>query len=449
MPHAPASGRRGLPAHPSALACPARGSPAFGQPHGLQLAHLHRVLRAGAGAARHAAGVEDEEVQPAGRQLPVLRRLEPAVRTPAVGLHGGRLVGGQEAGGCREAERAPRVDAAVGGGQPRHARVFQVRRFPDGELRRADGIGGRGLSAAGAGHRAAGGHLVLHLRHAELHAGHLPASREAGGQLPRLRAVRDLFPAPGVGSDHAPDRAGAAVRARAARERRPIAFRPGADDAGAVPEGGAGRRLPGAGGRSGVRCAPGHGGRRTRCVGRHARFFRADLLRLRRLLHNRDRRGDVPGLRDARQLPLPVRGRGLFRFLATLAHHAVGVAARLRLHPARRQPARRGAHLLRADGDDAARRPVARRELDVRGLGRPARTVPVGRTHAARALRRLAAARPGAVRAGAADLCAGQRDLGVLPRRQLRRGVVAAARHGRIQRGCEADPLHRRSWPAS
>ncbi len=38
----------------------------------------------------------------------------------------------------------------------------------------------------------------------------------AGGKLPQLRLVRDLLPAPGGGADHAPDRAGAAVRGAAA-----------------------------------------------------------------------------------------------------------------------------------------------------------------------------------------------------------------------------------------
>ena len=150
------------------------------------------------------------------------------------------------------------------------------------------------------------------------------------------------------------------------------------------------------GGRSGVRRAAGHGAGRARCVDGHAGLQRADLLRLRRLLDHRDRRGDVPGLRDARQLPLSVRGGGLLRFLAALAHHPVGVAARLPLHPARRQPARPGAHLLRADGDDAARRAVAWRELDVRRVGRVARAVSRGRARAACALRRLRARAVGA-----------------------------------------------------
>ena len=102
-------------------------------------------------------------------------------------------------------------------------------------------------------------------------------------------------------------------------------------------------------------------------------FSGPDLLRFRRVLDDRDRRRDVPRLRDAGQLPLSVRRGRLLGFLAALAHHAVVVAARLPLHSARRQPAWRGAHVHRADDDDAARRPLARRELGVRRLGRTAR----------------------------------------------------------------------------
>ena len=66
-------------------------------------------------------------------------------------------------------------------------------------------------------------------------------------------------------------------------------------------------------------------------------------------------------------------------FLAALAHQPEHVAARLPLHPARRQPARRGDDVSQPDADDAARRPVARRELDVRRLGRHSRRRPGGR----------------------------------------------------------------------
>ena len=161
-----------------------------------------------------------------------------------------------------------------------------------------------------------------------------------------------------------------------------LLFRLRADHPRPVPEGRARRRLPRAGGREGLRRAR----RRpddARRLGRDARVQRADLLRLRRLFDDRDRRRDVPRLRDARQFPLPLCGGRLLRFLAALAHHLVELAARLSLHSAGRQPARAGAHLHRADGDDAARRPVARRGLDLRRLGRPARPLPGGRALAA------------------------------------------------------------------
>ena len=56
--------------------------------------------------------VDHEEDQPAGRELPLLRGVEPAVRHPAVGLDGGRLVGRAVDGHARSAQRdAQGVDA--------------------------------------------------------------------------------------------------------------------------------------------------------------------------------------------------------------------------------------------------------------------------------------------------------------------------------------------------
>ena len=55
---------------------------------------------------------------------------------------------------------------------------------------------------------------------------------------------------------------------------------------------------------------------------------------------------------------------------------------------------RPGAHLHRADGDDAARRPVARRGVDVRRVGRPARPLSVGRALAAGAASRAGSPGP-------------------------------------------------------
>ena len=57
--------------------------------------------------------------------------------------------------------------------------------------------------------------------------------------------------------------------------------------------------------------------------------------------------------------------------LAPVAHDAVALAARLRLHPARRQPRPDGGgRPLNIDAHHAHRRSVARRGVDVRGVGR-------------------------------------------------------------------------------
>ncbi len=114
-------------------------------------------------------------------------------------------------------------------------------------------------------------------------------------------------------------------------------------------------------------------------LARHARVLRPDLLRLRGLLDDRRRRCALPRIRVAGQLPDALRGDRLLRFLASLAHLAVDLAARLPLHPARRQSRDGAAHLRQPDADDAARRALARRQLDLRGLGRIARPLSRGR----------------------------------------------------------------------
>ena len=81
----------------------------------------------------------------------------------------------------------------------------------------------------------------------------------------------------------------------------------------------------------------------------------------------------------------PYKSRQHHRVLAALAHQPVDLAARLPLHPARRQPQGPGAHLRQPDDRDAARRPVARRELELRHLGRHPRRHAGGRTRAGQA----------------------------------------------------------------
>ena len=80
----------------------------------------------------------------------------------------------------------------------------------------------------------------------------------------------------------------------------------------------------------------------------------------------------------------PYRATGLPGLLAPLAHDPVALPARLPLHPARRQPRQPPLHLPQPDDHDGARRPLARRRLDLRPLGR----VPRGDAgHRARARR--------------------------------------------------------------
>ena len=59
-----------------------------------------------------------------------------------------------------------------------------------------------------------------------------------------------------------------------------------------------------------------------------------------------------------------------YRVLAPLAHHPRGLHAQLPLHPPRRQPPRHRAHLPQPLGGLPPQRPVARRQLELRHLGR-------------------------------------------------------------------------------
>ena len=155
----------------------------------------------------------------------------------------------------------------------------------------------------------------------------------------------------------------------------------------------------------------------------------------------------LPRLRAAGQLPHAVRGDRLLRFLAALAHLALHVAARLPVRPARRQSRQRSPHLRQPDADDAARRPLARRELDLRRVGRPARPLSLGR--ALGPLTDRCRGRPGGrlepPRARAADVLPRQHHLGVLPFRDIRRRRAGPRRHVRPRAGRRpgaADHLH-------
>ncbi|CAA9333937.1 MAG: Probable poly(beta-D-mannuronate) O-acetylase, partial [uncultured Frankineae bacterium] len=207
------------------------------------------------------------------------------------------------------------------------------------------------------------------------------------------------------------------------------------------------RRRAVAGGRRGLRPArgPAHdlGG-----VARRAGLHAADLLRLLRLLRHGDRARPHDRLPAARELlPSVLRGVG-HRLLAPLAHVAVALVPRLRLHPARRQPRLVAADLPQPVHGVPAHRDLARRRVDLRGVGlvprRPARDRAGHRPGPDRG-RRLG--RPTA----RGDVPARRRRLGLLPGGRPRPRARHGPHHVRAPGRCGAqrgdDGPHRPAHP--
>ena len=226
---------------------------ARGAPDDLQFADLPGLFRRRHGApSRAPVFVAPEEDQPAARILSVLRRVEPAVRGAAVDFDRGRLVGGAMDGARQGRTHAQAVDGDQRRRQHRHAWLLQIWRLPARQFRRARRVDRGSLPAARVEHRAPRRHQLLHLRDPLLHARRLSPPRQARRALPRLRLVRDLLPAPRRGADHAPDRARAPVCGAAPGNRASDPLRTRSDHPRPVPEGGARRRLPLAGGGEGL-----------------------------------------------------------------------------------------------------------------------------------------------------------------------------------------------------
>ena len=242
-------------------------------------------------------------------------------------------------GGARAAKA---LAGALGARQPRGAGLFQVRRLlrrqprPPAQQHRAR------RAAASPAHPSAGGHLVPRVPRAHLHHRHLP--RRAGAGLHAgLRRVRGLLPVPARGPHRAGPRlpAAAELAARPAqRRRRPRLHAHSRRPRQEAPD----RRLP----------VDAHRQWRLRLAAvvlvlgdplGDPRLLGADLLRLQRLQRYRHRHRAAPRLRAARELQRPVHGAHHPGFLATLAHHAVQLAARLPVHPAGRQPQGARAHV--------------------------------------------------------------------------------------------------------
>ena len=121
--------------------------------------------------------------------------------------------------------------------------------------------------------------------------------------------------------------------------------------------------------------------------------------------------GLILGFTFPRNFRLPYQRAVDHRVLASLAHVAVQLVARLSVYSAGRQSGRRAAHLSQPCHRVSAVRALAWRELDVRALGRLAWGVPGCR---ARGSRRCAAAPAGTAAMG---LCAAGGDgwLGIVP----------------------------------
>ena len=111
------------------------------------------------------------------------------------------------------------------------------------------------------------------------------------------------------------------------------------------------------------------------CVVRGPGVLVPVVLRFLRLLGDGHRHRADAGLRVPAELRRAVPGRQLRRLLASMAYLAVELAARLSVHPARRQSRRNRPDVCEPDDRVPAVRPVARGRLDVHRLGRLARAL--------------------------------------------------------------------------
>ena len=319
------------------------------------------------------------------RELRLLQLVGLAVHLPARRLHPLEpAAGGADLARPRPvpAQGAPRPRARR---QPRRARLLQVLRLLR-LLDRQPAVGRRAGRAPGAEvDRAPGRDLLLHVHGDQLRRRRVP--RRLRAHDPRaVRRVPLVLPPSRRRPDRPPLRADPADR-QAARPP-PGRHEPGLlpDRDGPLQEGGD-RELPRVlDRRPGVRRA--RPALVARDPDRRLRLRGADLRGLLGLHGHRDRDRAPARLHVPAELRLAVRGRVRPGLLATLAHDALALAARLRLHPARRQPREHAPHLPQPAADHADRRPLARGGLDVRRLGRAPRHGAGLRALAPRAARR-------------------------------------------------------------
>ncbi len=132
---------------------------------------------------------------------------------------------------------------------------------------------------------------------------------------------------------------------------------------------------------------------RARFLDGRYRLRGANLFRFRRLFDLRDRRGALSRLSLEGQLQISLCRHRLFGFLATLAHFAFHLPARLPLFSSRRQPGWMGPRRNQSRDCHVPRRPLAWRGLDICRLGITPRFLSGGRAHVASYRRRTSVGR--------------------------------------------------------
>ncbi len=266
----------------------------------------------------------------------------------------------------RRRTTAPSCRGRVDGAQSGNARLVQVLQLLRGQPPGRALANWCGGSPSSPGDRAADRHLVLHVSIDELRDRRLSPRDRADAQPGAVRLVRLVLSAPGGRADHAAKDALTADLRAAAFRAVPVLRRLVLDLLGPGEEGRRGRQ-------SGAHCQEPvralavarrrHGALGYLCV------CVPDLRRLFGVHRHRARRRQVPGIRAAAQFQSPLLRDKPTGLLAPLAHQLVALAARLCLRIARRQSPELSFDLSQCDAHPRARRLVARRGMDLRGLG--------------------------------------------------------------------------------
>ena len=261
--------------------------------------------------------------------------------------------------------------------QPRPARVLQVRRLLRSGRERSRSARCRGPALAGVRAGPADGHQLLHVPVDVLHHRRVSRAPGAGPRFAAFLLFISFFPQLVAGPivravEFLPQMPRPAATAPAGRSTRALWL---------IIE----RLLP----EDGVRRQPGRLRGRALGAGPPSRIGQRGFALWLALMFSGQIFADFAGYSNIARgtayllgYRLPVNFNAPYiagvvqELLGALAHHAVAMAARLPVRPARRQPAGRGTDLRQPAAGDGARRTVARRGLHLHRLGRAARRRP-------------------------------------------------------------------------